>query len=26
VAHRARMLRNGDRVKVGLVVIQFWLR
>jgi pSer/pThr/pTyr-binding forkhead associated (FHA) protein len=24
--NRARMLRNGDRVKVGLVVIQFWLR
>jgi hypothetical protein len=26
VPHRARMLRNGDRIKVGLVVIQFWLR
>jgi serine/threonine protein kinase len=25
-AHRARLLRNGDRIKVGLVVIQFWLR
>jgi hypothetical protein len=25
-AQRARLLRNGDRVKVGLVVIQFWLR
>jgi serine/threonine protein kinase len=25
-SHRARMLRNGDRIKVGLVVIQFWLR
>ena len=24
--HRARLLRNGDRIKVGLVVIQFWLR
>ncbi len=25
-AHRAHPLRNGDRIKVGLVVIQFWLR
>jgi hypothetical protein len=25
-AQRARLLRNGDRIKVGLVVIQFWLR
>jgi len=25
-AHRARLLRNGDRIKVGLVVIQFRLR
>ncbi len=25
-ANRARILRNGDRIKVGLVVIQFWLR
>ncbi len=25
VPHRAYRLRNGDRVKVGLVVIQFWL-
>jgi hypothetical protein len=25
-AHDARLLRNGDRIKVGLVVIQFWLR
>lgn len=24
--HRARMLRNGDRIKVGLVVIQFLMR
>lgn len=24
--NRARLLRNGDRLKVGLVVIQFWLR
>jgi len=24
--HQARLLRNGDRIKVGLVVIQFWLR
>ena len=24
--HRARLLRNADRIKVGLVVIQFWLR
>jgi hypothetical protein len=24
--HRAYSLRNGDRIKVGLVVIQFWLR
>lgn len=24
--HRARRLRNGDRIKVGLVAIQFWLR
>jgi len=24
--HRAYQLRNGDRIKVGLVVIQFWLR
>jgi len=24
--NRAQLLRNGDRVKVGLVVIQFWLR
>jgi serine/threonine protein kinase len=24
--NRARLLRNGDRIKVGLVVIQFWLR
>ena len=24
--HRVRLLRNGDRIKVGLVVIQFWLR
>ena len=23
---RARLLRNGDRIKVGLVTIQFWLR
>jgi pSer/pThr/pTyr-binding forkhead associated (FHA) protein len=23
---RARLLRNGDRIKVGLVAIQFWLR
>jgi eukaryotic-like serine/threonine-protein kinase len=23
---RAHLLRNGDRIKVGLVVIQFWLR
>ena len=26
VSHRARLLRNGDRIQVGLVVIQFWLR
>jgi pSer/pThr/pTyr-binding forkhead associated (FHA) protein len=26
VPKRARLLRNGDRIKVGLVVIQFWLR
>ena len=26
VPHRARLLRNGDRIQVGLVVIQFWLR
>lgn len=26
VPDRAHLLRNGDRVKVGLVVIQFWLR
>jgi serine/threonine protein kinase len=26
IPHHARMLRNGDRVKVGLVVIQFRLR
>jgi pSer/pThr/pTyr-binding forkhead associated (FHA) protein len=26
VPHRAHLLRNGDRIKVGLVVIQFWLR
>jgi eukaryotic-like serine/threonine-protein kinase len=26
VPHRAYRLRNGDRIKVGLVVIQFWLR
>ena len=26
VPHRAHRLRNGDRIKVGLVVIQFWLR
>lgn len=26
VPDRARLLRNGDRIKVGLVVIQFWLR
>jgi serine/threonine protein kinase len=25
-AGSARLLRNGDRIKVGLVVIQFWLR
>lgn len=25
-AHRAYLLRNGDRIKVGLVVIQFYLR
>ena len=24
--HRARLLRNGDRIRVGLVVIQFWLK
>jgi pSer/pThr/pTyr-binding forkhead associated (FHA) protein len=24
--NRAYQLRNGDRIKVGLVVIQFWLR
>ncbi len=24
--HRAHLLRNGDRIKVGLVVIQFWMR
>jgi len=24
--NRAYQLRNGDRLKVGLVVIQFWLR
>jgi hypothetical protein len=24
--NRARILRNGDQIKVGLVVIQFWLR
>jgi serine/threonine protein kinase len=24
--NRAHLLRNGDRIKVGLVVIQFWLR
>lgn len=24
--NRARLLRNGDRIKVGLVVIQFWMR
>ncbi len=24
--HRAYILRNGDRIKVGLVVVQFWLR
>jgi hypothetical protein len=24
--HRACLLRNGDHIKVGLVVIQFWLR
>ena len=23
---RARLLRNGDRIRVGLVTIQFWLR
>jgi hypothetical protein len=26
VPHRAHLLHNGDRIKVGLVVIQFWLR
>jgi hypothetical protein len=26
VPHRACPLRNGDRIKVGLVVVQFWLR
>ena len=26
VPHQARLLRNGDRIKVGLVVIQLWLR
>ena len=26
VPHRAHLLRNGDRIKVGLIVIQFWLR
>jgi hypothetical protein len=26
VPHQAYPLRNGDRIKVGLVVIQFWLR
>jgi serine/threonine protein kinase len=26
IPHRAHLLRNGDRIKVGLVVIQFWLR
>jgi hypothetical protein len=25
IPHRAYRLRNGDRIKVGLVVIQFWL-
>jgi hypothetical protein len=25
-SHRAHLLRNGDRIKVGLVVIQFYLR
>jgi pSer/pThr/pTyr-binding forkhead associated (FHA) protein len=25
-ARRARLLRNGDRIQVGLVVLQFWLR
>ncbi len=25
-SHRAYRLRNGDRIKVGLVVLQFWLR
>jgi pSer/pThr/pTyr-binding forkhead associated (FHA) protein len=25
-SNRAYRLRNGDRIKVGLVVIQFWLR
>ena len=24
--HRAYLLRNGDRIKIGLVVIQFWLK
>ncbi|MGD2205385.1 MAG: protein kinase [Anaerolineae bacterium] len=24
--HRAHRLHNGDRIKVGLIVIQFWLR
>ena len=26
VPHRAHLLRNGDRIQVGLVVIQFWLK
>jgi pSer/pThr/pTyr-binding forkhead associated (FHA) protein len=26
VANRPYPLRNGDRIKVGLVVLQFWLR
>jgi pSer/pThr/pTyr-binding forkhead associated (FHA) protein len=26
VPYRAHPLRNGDRIKVGLVAIQFWLR
>ena len=26
VAHHAHLLRNSDQIKVGLVVIQFWLR
>ena len=26
VAHKVRLLRNGDKIKVGLVVIRFLLR